>query len=641
MRVIAAVRHALLVAGIASAMLAAQAGVATADKPPFIPIDLEHIALPAGYQASTPIWTHDGHHLLFSSGGQLHVIGEDGSGLRCISCGLPNDPGFAPAVQEAFKDVFPDGRRVLWGDFERAFILECSPSVLQCDERTLLAIDIAQQSGELLDPPLFGGGVWHLAPDGVHLGWTSNRLDTRPMLVGRLVRESDRYDVADIVTINPPGPRSGLDSDPRGWTNGGALYELKGFVDGGASAIYVTSQFEGNADLYKTNLATGEVTRLTGHPDWDEDSGESPDGELLLLHSDRGMHRVDAAGLVPRRSFIDYPVSINAAIYFVGHTEGFQCDLQPWLLPGDGDDTGRQLGQPLAPYAGGDIHPQNNVPGRGAWNPTSTKVALTEMSYTTGLGPNRLLIANLHRRPTTPQQVVSSQPGPWATPPEDYRGTIDSNALLVTVRGLASGRAYLSFAGTMLAGTFSVVYDHYSDDGASFVSGTEKVVAPLLASAPAINTADLRISGARNGYMKADYTIGRLLGKPVASGHVEAELDGYRLAGDVPKLGGCPDKLPKVAPLQLRASRTGDVVTAHVEADTDPDGYAAGTRGDRRPVAGATVTVAGSSRETDEHGDVTIAVPAQSAGPIEVSAIAGDTFAPATTQAAPPKGTAT
>ncbi len=451
------------------------------------------------------------------------------------------------------------------------------------------------------------------------------------MLVARLERGTDRYVATNIKTVNPPGPRNGLDSNPVGWTNGGALYELKGFTDGGASVTYVTSQFEGNPDLYKTNLATGQVTRLTAHPDWDEDSGDSPDGELMLLHSDRGMHRVDAAGLLPRRSFVDYPISVNAAIYYVGHDEGFQCDLQPWLLPASGDGQGRLLGQPLAPYTGGDLHPQNNVPGRGAWNPDSTKVALTEMSYTTNLGSNRLLIARLKRSGTRAQPVVSSAVGSWARAPGDYKGTIDSNALLVTVNGLHSGKAYLTHFGTIVAGNWSVTYDRYSDDGLSFLSGTESVVSPLLSQLPATMRADLRLTGARTGYMRGDYTIGRHGGRPFASGSVEAELDGYRLAGNIPPIGPCRDRLPTVAPLELRASVAAGsggtrVVTAHVEADTDPDGYAAGSFGDRRPVVGAVVTAGGVTAETDARGDVTIVVPAGSSGPLTVAASAGDTF---------------
>ncbi len=141
-------RHRLMtVVGVAAAALAVGVGTAAADKPPFLPIDLETVPLPSGYAASTPIWTQDGEHLLFSSGGQLHTVKEDGSELQCISCGLSNDPRIVPAAQEAFKDVFPDGRRVMWGDFERAFVLECAPSVLRCDTKTLLPVDVSGERG--------------------------------------------------------------------------------------------------------------------------------------------------------------------------------------------------------------------------------------------------------------------------------------------------------------------------------------------------------------------------------------------------------------------------------------------------------------------------------------------------------------
>src|SRR4051794_9925432 len=101
----------VLLALVAAAALAAPASAfAAAAAPPFVPIHLQKIALPSGFAASTPIWTLDGHHLLFSSGGELYRIGENGRGLTCLSCGLPNNPHIEPAVQEAFKDVFPDGK---------------------------------------------------------------------------------------------------------------------------------------------------------------------------------------------------------------------------------------------------------------------------------------------------------------------------------------------------------------------------------------------------------------------------------------------------------------------------------------------------------------------------------------------------
>ena len=598
------------------------AGVAEAKRtpPPFVPIEHQTIELPAGFEASTPVWTQDGKHLLFSSGGDLYLIGANGKGLGCISCGMDEKPEIEPAVQEAFKDVFPDGRRILWGDFEHAWVVECAPSVLRCDDAEAVPIDVSTGGG---GPPVLGTGVWHLSPDGEYLGWTASRFDVRPMLIGHLRRTADSYVVDDVRAINPPAPTSGTDPNPRRWTNGSALYELKGFSPDGTSVDYVSSRFEGNPDVFSVDLATGKVTRVTAYPDWDEDNGVSPDGRSMVLYSDRGMHRVDAAGLIPRRSFIDYPISANAAIYYVGHDLGFQCDLQPWLLPAYGDMGGKLLGQPVAPYTGGDMHPQNNVPGRGAWNPRSTKVALTEMSYATNRGTNRLLIAKLDRKASDPVEVQSSAPGDWAGPPADYSGLIDTNQT-VTLDGLAAGTATVTYSGNLLNGGYAVVYNHYSDDGESFLDGTESIDSTF-GIAPSRNLADITISGAHEGSLKADFVMGRSTGNvPNASGTVAAELDGYKLAGSVQKLGACPDKLPKVQPLELRVNPTANGVAVRVVADTAPELWTVGgNRGDRRPVRGAVVKAGGERAVTGRNGKARLAL---SPGSYRVEVSAGDTF---------------
>ncbi|EHN12570.1 WD40 domain protein beta Propeller [Patulibacter medicamentivorans] len=619
-----------LLAGLAPAV-SGPAAAGAAD-PPFLPISEQRIPLPAGFEASTPIWTTDGQHLLFSSRGQLYLVAESGKGLRCLTCGLPNEPKIEPAVQEAFKDVFPDGKRILYGDFTKAFVLECAPSVLACDQRTLLPIDVGggDEPGTGL---ALGPGVWHLSPDGQHLGWTTTRDDTRTMLIGKLARQADRYTVGDVRVLNPPGPSGPKDTDPRGWTNGGALYELKSFSKGGRAVTYVSSQFEGNPDMYEVDLATGRRTRLTGNADWDEDGGESPDGQLLSMYSDRGMHRVETAGMVPRRSFIDYPISINAAIYYVGTPIGFQCDLQPWLLPATGDDDGRLLGQPLTVYTGGDAHAQNNVPGRGAWSPDSTKVALTEMSYTTAMGLDRLLIAKLDRPPTKPAPVVESRVGSWATTPGRYRGTSGFGGP-VTVNGLKAGTATITSIGGLFTGHHEVRYDHYSDDGKSFIDGTESVDVPLFPAIPARNRADIRISGARNGYFRADFSIGRLLGTPTASGTVNAEIDGYRTTGGIQQLGPCPQYLPRRRPLDLQTTvaRHGRqrILTATVRADPAPTQRTEGGFGDERPMSRATIRVGDQTARTDGSGVARITLAPSAQGPTRVTASAGTTFAPTT-----------
>lgn len=615
---------------VAAALTLSLPSQAPAAPPPYVPVHLERIRLPAGFHAGTPIWTKDGRHLLFSAGGELYRVAESGRGLACLSCGLPNDPQIKPAAQEAFKDIFPDGRRVLWGDFSRAFVLDCHPSLLRCRSRELLPVDADAGPGSTSS---LGGGVWHLSPDGRYLGWTVSRPDTRVMLVARLVRQEGRYAVTDARVVNPPGPPSPTSTDPRGWTNGGALYELKGFAHGGRSIIYVAGRYEGNPDIFELNLRTGRSTRLTGNPDWDEGNGMSPDGRLLLLHSDRGMHRVDAAGLVPRRSFIDYPIAASAAIYYVSTPVGYQCDLQPWLLPASGDRAGRLTGQPLDPYTGGRMHAQVNIPGRGDWSPDSTRVALNEMSYRTALGTNRLVVARLGRAPERRQRVVRSRVGRWALTPAAYHGVIDSNRT-VTVRGLRAGTATIRYGAGIVSGNYSVTYAHYSDDGRSFVDGTESIDAPLFTVMPSTNHANIRISGEHTGYYRANFIIGQAKGVPKGAGSVDAKLDGYRLRDQIPQLGPCPRVLPRRQPLRVRGDvvRSGPGVVARVQvtANPAPQVHTTDGRPDVRPVERAQVRIAGRMVRTNAGGWVRVSLPAPylRRRTLHVWARAGDTFRP-------------
>ncbi|HWI70763.1 MAG TPA: hypothetical protein VNT55_02325, partial [Baekduia sp.] len=293
-------------------------------------------------------------------------------------------------------------------------------------------------------------------------------------------------------------------------------------------------------------------------------------------------------------------------------------------LPATGDDDGRLIGQPLAPYSGGDVHAQNNVPGRGAWSPDSTRVALTEMSYKSGLGVNRLLVAQLRRRPTKPARVVSSAVGAWAATPATYRGAADANTT-VTLRGLKSGTATVTYGGTLANGTFSVVYDNYSDDGASFLSGTESISTPGFGTLPATSTANLKLTGKHTGSMTASFSIGRKDGIPSASGGVDATYDGYRLKGDIPALGACPTKLPAKQPLKLAVRAAGGVLRVTVTADSAPRFHARDGFGDVRPVAGAVVRAGGATATTDARGRATL----HASGATTVRATAGDTFTPA------------
>lgn len=611
---------------------------------PFEAISLEKIALPATIvSASIPAWTNDGRHLLFTGStdgrtGHLYIVAEDGSGLLCLSCGVANEPS-VQADGGALSYALPDGKRVFFGPYGTFTILECTPSLLNCQSAQILPIDISAARPSVTGIVDIGGGAApHMAPDGIHLVFSDVRSDAAELMVmGTLVRQADKYVLTDPRVINPPGPSGPLDRSPIGWSNGGQLYEFKSFADGGASATYVGFPESGNPDVIKVNLATGATTRLTTQPDWDEDNAPSPDGTSIVVESDRGMHRTDMFGLMPVRSLIDTPLISALAIYYVGSPERRQCDLQPWLLPAAGDAGASLMGQPLNPYNGGDVHAANNISGMPQWSPDGTKVALGLMSYTTAMGPPYLLVAHLRaRKPSIPIATVSSAPGTWALSPNDFHGSIQSNQP-VLVKGLASGSALVVYTGLgVLGGVDSVIYNHYSDDGKNFVDGTDTIVDGLILEAALEGsvtwTSHLTLSGEHTGSRDGALTFVIPSGSgnagdtgAVVSGSSTTTYDGASFTGPPAVPMACPQALPRPQPLAFTTSVSGGQLVVNVTSTV----YGAGRdeeQTDTRPVWGATVTFNGRSVVTDPSGDAAFSTSGANGATLSVTA--GDTMVP-------------
>lgn len=625
-----------LLAGLLPSADASQASSA----PPYEPITLQKITLPDSIKdASNPAWTTDGTHLLFSSysSGDLYEVGTDGTGLNCLTCGLDNKPALKASSRAAYIEPFPDGKRILWGPVNDLSVLDCGSDVADCTSPKLFPVDLsaARPDGQP-GTDLASGMNPQLAPDGEHLAFSDARTDTAEMmLIATLVPGPSAYTVTDPRVINPPGPTSRTDTDPVGWSNSASLDEFKAFTDGGASATFVRVN-GGNPDVWKIDLATGKTHRLTANPDWDETDSVSPDGRSLIQQSFRTMHRTDFNGLLPIRGFVDAAEASAETTYFVASPAAQQCGLQPWLLPADGDQNADILGQPLFPYTGGDIHPANNNNDESQWSPDGTAVVSNTLSYTTGLAAPYLVVAHLDsRKPTTPIPTVSSQPGSWAPSPQDFpAGAIASNTT-VTVKGQAAGTADLSYAGSLTAGTDSVTYHHYSDDGHTFVDGT-KTITNKDATADLTITADLTLTGTDTGSQSGTVTF---TGQ-TAAGSITSTLNGATLTGPGTTGTGCPDDLPGLAPLKVTATATSasasassgsSTVTAHVTSSIK----GAGTNEqdtDTRPVTHATVTVvdSGQTATTDANGNATLTVP-KASGQLHLQATAGNTMTPDTT----------
>jgi hypothetical protein len=295
------------------------------------------------------------------------------------------------------------------------------------------------------------------------------------------------------------------------------------------------------------------------------------------------------------------------------------------LLPGDGDRGGTLIGQPLNTYGEG-LVPGNNLSGQQFWSPDSTTVLLQERTTTRppvgvnehvaqkGLTPNRILIARIRRPQARPGRTFETKVGDWAPTPLTAFNTTNSNRTVV-VPGARGGTATLTYRGMLADGTWSTTYDAYTEDGETFVDGTVSA-SRNLAGVWHVD-ADVHVRGAHTGRLQSDLVIGPQGpdGLPTKTGTITAVYDGRR-APDLPALGPCPQQLPTRNDLAVvaRANRGGHVTVT----------VAAAIAGDRRPVAGARVHLAGQVATTDRRGRARLRM--RGAGRYPVTVDAGDTF---------------
>lgn len=625
--------------GVVAALLmcAVMAVGARAAVPPFYAIDDDPIAVPSGVQPWLPTYTPDGRTVVFQNqlDGTTWTVPSAGSSggsgaaaARCVTCGFTD----RPVIDGGFTYAFPDGKRLflsheLGGDTgvdsgpkSDAWILECTPSVADCASHQYLPVDMSADKGSKY---IVQRRTWHLAPDGVHLGWSEIRLDGSIMVVARLERQADRYVAADQKVVNPHGLTGPSDRNVDHWENASQLYELKSFVDGGRSILALTEK-GANVDVVKVNLKTGAVKRMTSNPDWDEDGALSRDGSLEVLYSWRTRHRIDALGWIPQlRGFNAMGVAAAVAPYYVSTWQGFQCDLSPWLLPGTGDAGGSLTGQPLNVYGNG-LVPGNNLSGQQFWSPDSTSVLLQERTTTKppagvnehvaqkGLTPSRVMVAHIRRAPTHPAPVASSSVGSWAPSPTAYSETLDSNAT-VTLKGSRGGTVKLVYKGSLAEGTWSMAYNKYTEDGHTYLTGTQSAARTMAGVWTIKGT--IKVTGRHTGSLAEDLTIGPAgpNGLPTMTGSVSAIYDGKK-APSLPRLGACPSKLPKKSPISVKAHRSGTSVTVSVSATI---------AGDHRPLSGARVKLGTTTATTNTHGLATLHGSANS-----VTIDPGDTFLP-------------
>ncbi|MBS1845132.1 MAG: hypothetical protein JST53_12005 [Actinobacteria bacterium] len=356
----------------------------------------------------------------------------------------------------------------------------------------------------------------------------------------------------------------------------------------------------------------------------------SPDGKSMLATIDsQTRHYLDWASLMPFRGFFDAPWVAGLAISHVSSAKLRSCaPFSSELLPSTGDQNGELVGQTLDPYDGGEIRDSGDINGWPTWSPNSTAVALSTQSFATLKGAPYLLVAHFpNRQPTAPMPVASSAPGSWAPTQVEYHGAIGATTE-ITLHGLASGTVTLRYNNPLgiLSAEDTANYVNYSDDGRSFVNGTQTV---SNVGGPIHIVNDLTLSGEHTGSLHGDITFNA---DKTYSGTQTATFDGTSATGPEQPEQLCREvksKLPGREQLEVSAERIGETEDVRVGVESTRAGAGLDERGvDRRPVLGATVTVGGQTASTDEDGVAVLHAVGLAAAPGTVTA--GDTFAPAT-----------
>lgn len=566
--------------------------------PPLEAFEVEKVitfGLPDGHTVTGADLTPDGEHLLLEVkvGGSSHigVSNLDGGEYQCLSCGLVANATKARVLEDNKRIWFADTSGQQSADDPRGgagaityAILECSGSITSCGERTVKKVEFPS------DRRWFGvlptqNREAKPDPFGEYVTWTENTIFTGPrMSIATLVATKNGYKLVEQRVFSPQwneGTDYAMD-----FADATRFYEGASWHAGGRYLKYQTTSTGLNYDIYLLDTVTGERRQLTTDLDYNESGDVSPDGNWVYFSSARGLDRMDVFTALRRPSLID-----SAAFPQIGRVSLWnnrRSMNEPWMMDlATGQQLGGYSGQPII------IDPDWTIRG-WSWFPDSTRALINEQQRPDGATagapdtPWRISIISFpSRTPTEPLPPVHQDPeaiATWSVPVREYHPMMGRLASTRALDGAYSGTATLRYRGIFAWGTYSVTYDNYSDDGKTFINGTEKVkiINPMGNS---VWSADLTSEGERTGYLKGTVNIGK---SNAFSGEVSSQINGVSYNG-IPTQAD----LPPISQPQLGISTSdGRVrVLATVAEDDRP-----------RPVRGATVTVGSVTTTTDEQG---------------------------------------
>jgi hypothetical protein len=515
------------------------------EPPPPEPIEESLVPLPPGVQVATTEWDENGEDLFVTftapdvTGTQLAAIGADGSDFRCLTCGSAISGNLRPSQRlrdgQRLLVPGPNNRNPRWN------ILECTPSLLDCQTSLLVPIQLPVNP----DPTqILQYRVPWVTLDDAWLVWSEVRQrgpGGHLAVMGRLVRDADRYTISDARVIAPELTSLVLGNDSATWRKITQPLEAKyGALRGGRDWVIAGTPSAGHYDTSVLDLTSGVMRRLSHHPDHDEGVRFSRDEEWVVLQTGRTDNRIEFLGQLPRPPFIDW---IAFSIHFVGIAgqpgDGISpgvdpnerdCYVDPWLLD-RWFERGEYVGQRLSKPADGWVSIEGNAGGFG-WSPDGTKIALIDRRWRYEPPATRIRIAHLtSREPMPPEDWVPLVPTPeptWAIRYEDWR--VPNTLGDFVVQGAVSGTATIrNQMGTSVQGYIEVEFDGYSDDGKHVIDGIEWLDIPFLVVSGADYGVDLALTGPHTGSMQGG--IAYDFNADVATGEVVSMLDGRVLTG--------------------------------------------------------------------------------------------------------------
>ncbi|MBS9376055.1 hypothetical protein [Rhodococcus sp. B50] len=452
-----------------------------------------------------PRYAEDGETIYFharpADGGrkEIYQIRVDGSDVQCVTCGVSpevtNDLGKMTTFQDGSGQVLLEAGNNTW------VILE-----IEGDDKRLVPVLAPHAGARIVDPTR----EMRISPDGKHVLLTQIQIAPSGFIaavpvVGALSRTDEGYEVVDARAIYATG-------------------EGKQWTPDGKGVVVIGGQYDaGNVDNIIVDLGTGEVTRLNGNLDYDEDMDLSPNQRWMAVGSMRGLDALTPMSRVQRPAFL--PAHIQGSVY-EAYANPTNVTNQEWLVSIEDDLNGKN-GIPL--FVDNDGYVARSMP---SWNPTGEAVAFFELS-TTDRTNTRLVIANVKNTtsvgpvqgdritpiPEWAPELSTYIPGPAPLPaPGEYAGAAGGTAILNEVPDP-------NVAGNTLR---TVVYTDYINEKGMILNGTESTSANANESRIRY-IADINVTGAHTGYLRGDVTIDKTTRKIVPTtptSAITSELDG-------------------------------------------------------------------------------------------------------------------